>query len=80
MNEPLEKDLSPGYHASLSENGTLTLVRVVTVTFFRWTITIPTTVQLPAVAVRALLNFLRREQSRKRIGYRLWQKEGSSQE
>jgi hypothetical protein len=74
--EPLCKDLVPGISAQLDADGNLTFTRVSTILFFRWT----TRFTLPPQAARALLNFLRREQSRERIGYRLWQKEGSSQE
>lgn len=85
--EPLQKELIPGITAHLDADGTLTLTQEHTVdesiADYDGSLLVDepviTTMQLPAQAARALLKFLRREQSRERIGYRLWQKEGSSQ-
>lgn len=77
--EPLRKELMPGLHASINSNGTLTLTEenvIVHDVGEEDEVTI-TTIDMPAVAVRALLNMLRTEAARTLIGYRRWQKEGS---
>jgi hypothetical protein len=77
MEEPFKKDLGFNITAMLYEDGILTLTEE---DFDEEEGVETTRIALPPQAARALLNFLRREQSRERIGYRLWQKEGSSQE
>jgi hypothetical protein len=72
--EPLEKELMSGYYASLDEQGNLKLSEI------DEEITAVTELTLPAHALRALLNLLRRQAVRDRIGYRAWQKQGRAEQ
>lgn len=77
MEETLSKELAPGYHADIDEQGTLVITEIGSRLNLALNELEPanTVVALPPQAARALHNFLRREECRDRIGYRK-QKEG----
>lgn len=65
----IEKELVPGTTAKVDEQGMLTLLTISEESTQQF--------QLSAKATRALLNMLRRKETRIKIGYRLWQKKGN---
>lgn len=72
--EPLTKDLGFGLSARLDPDGTLTLAESRTgYNALEQKVMAFTEIPLPAQTVRALLNFLVRDESRARIGHRRWQ-------
>lgn len=70
--DPLEKELTPGWHASLDASGTLIITELPRVPLEEVLMDPPTParVELPAWAARALLNMLHSPTGRARIGAR----------